>query len=96
MAMSNRAEEILKAAAHSQQGLIFVSRDATYQTVLIDNKDYVRKQTAEEIAEAKAAVRELERMGYLESSIAEWVYTLTSKGYEAAHLTKPHQLLRNP
>jgi hypothetical protein len=85
MALSNRAEEILKAAAQSEHGLIFVSKDAAYQTVLIDNKDYVREQTPEKIAEAKAAVKELERMGYLDASIARWVFTLTVLGYEAAH-----------
>ena len=84
MALSDRAEEILKAASKSEHGLIFVSRDATYQTVLIDNKDYVKAQSPEQIAEAKAAVRELEQMGYLNAACARWLYTLTLQGYEAA------------
>jgi len=84
MALSDRAEELLKAAAQSEQGIIFVSRDATYQTVLINNRDYVKEQTPEQIAEAKAAVKELEQIGYVDTSFAKWIFTLTEQGYEAA------------
>jgi hypothetical protein len=84
MALSDRAKEILKAAAQSEPGLIFISRDATYQTVVIDNKDFVKEQTPDQIAAAKAAVMELEQLGYLQVFIARHVFTLTVQGYEAA------------
>jgi hypothetical protein len=85
MALSDRAGELLKAVAQSEQGIIFVSRDATYQTVLIDNRDYVKEQTPEQIAEAKAAVKELEQIGYVDTSFAKCIFALTERGYEAAH-----------
>ena len=82
MALSNLAEELLSAAAESKLGTIFVSRDATYQTVLVGTKDFVKSPG--QVAEAKAAVNELKEMGYVTAMIDSFLFSVTSSGRQAA------------
>jgi hypothetical protein len=82
--MTEKAKELLKAAAASPQGFIFVTRSAMQEQVIVDGKNFVQDQSPRAIEASKSAVQQLERMGYVKPNGERSIFTVTSEGFDAS------------